>query len=159
MATATAHRTLSSPQRQAVVTMYVGLALSVIATVIVPLLVALATSSYTDYIKTAYPTYDADKVSNYQQMMLMYLVANGVIGAVTWLWVLRRTKKQKAATFTVASIVFVLALSLALFNYLVKDSTGYAALSPLLGIANLVPCVAGLAAIVMLWRGRAADRS
>ncbi|AJC52706.1 hypothetical protein GZL_09315 [Streptomyces sp. 769] len=134
--------------------MYTGMALTAITTILVPVFIALATDDYTDYISVAYPKLGAEKVSNYQQTMVIYLVVNGAVGILAWLWTLRSAKKGKRSVPVVASVVFALGLVLALFNLLIKDSTGYAALSPLLGIAGLLPCAAGLAAVVMLWRAR-----
>ncbi|WEB45490.1 MULTISPECIES: hypothetical protein [Streptomyces] len=154
MTTATAPQSVPPQARQAVATMYTGMALTAITTILVPVFIALATDDYTDYISVAYPKLGAEKVSNYQQTMVIYLVVNGAVGILAWLWTLRSAKKGKRSVPVVASVVFALGLVLALFNLLIKDSTGYAALSPLLGIAGLLPCAAGLAAVVMLWRAR-----
>lgn len=155
MATATAQHSLSTPARQAVVSMYAGLALTAITSVIAPL-AALATDVYKHHIETAYPKFNADKVSDAQQTMVIYLVANGIAGAVAWLWALRATKKENRRAPVIAVVLFTVALALALFNLLVKDSTGYAAFPLFLGIVGLLPCAAGLVAVVQLRRARLA---
>jgi hypothetical protein len=48
--------------------------------------------------------------------------------------------------------VFAAGTSLALTALLVKDTSGEVGLAPVLGLIGLLPCVAGLAAVVLLWR-------
>jgi hypothetical protein len=48
--------------------------------------------------------------------------------------------------------MFALGTSIALTDLLIKDTSGDTGLPPLLGWAGLLPCVAGLLAVTLLWR-------
>jgi hypothetical protein len=48
--------------------------------------------------------------------------------------------------------MFVVGTSIALFNLLVQDTSGDTGLPPLLGWVGLLPSLAGLAAVILLWR-------
>lgn len=158
MAAAAAPRTQPLPPtaRRAVAVMYAGTALTVLTVVLVPLVVALGTDQYAAHIRHAYPTYDTAEVNHYQQVILIYLAVNAVIGVLAWLWAVRQTRRRSRTVHLAADGLFVLGLSSGLINLLTKDSTGYTALSPLLGIVGLLPSVAGLAVVVLLWRARTA---
>ncbi|MGV9557310.1 hypothetical protein [Streptomyces sp. NPDC003401] len=147
---------LPPPAHRAVVTMYAGLALTLLAIVIVPLVVALGTDQYADHIRHAYPDYSTDEVNHYQLIILIYLAVNGVIGALAWLWVIRQTRLHKPTVHLAAAALFAGGLTLALINMFTEDSTGYTALSTPLGLVGFLPSVAGLAVVALLWRARAA---
>jgi hypothetical protein len=51
-----------------------------------------------------------------------------------------------------ATAVFALGTSVALTALLVKDTSGDTGLAPLLGWVGMLPCLAGLGAVTMLWR-------
>lgn len=140
--------------RQAVAAMYGGLALTALGTVLVPLAVALGTDRYRDHIRHAYPDYGTGEVNHYQLVILVYLAVNGVIGLAAWLWTVGKAKRRSRTVHITGTVLFGLGLSSGLINMLTKDSTGYTALSPLLGIVGLLPSVAGLVVVVLLWRAR-----
>jgi uncharacterized membrane protein len=143
--------------RRPVVTMYAGLALTVIAMVI-PIADVVSLGTLADHVHAAYPRFTAAQVHSYDQVMLTYLLINGVIGIVTWLWMIRAVRKQKRWAPAVATTVFLIAFSVAFMNLVIKDSSGQTALNTLLGSVGLLPCVAGLAAVALLWmRGRGAE--
>jgi hypothetical protein len=50
-------------------------------------------------------------------------------------------------------VLFVLATSVALAALLAKDTSGETSLAPALGLIGIIPCIAGLAAVITLWRG------
>ncbi|NQE91540.1 hypothetical protein [Nocardia terpenica] len=150
---------MPSSTRRAVASLYVGLALTVIATVLVPIVVAYATNSYTNYIQNAYPDYSTAQVDNYRQTIAIYLVVNGVLGVLAWLWIARQARRQTRTAPFLAVVLFVLGVCWALFNLLVKDSTGYPALTTLMGVIGLVPAIAGLVAVVQLWRAPTTSRA
>ncbi len=48
--------------------------------------------------------------------------------------------------------MFALGTAIALFDLLVKDTSGDTGLPPLLGWLGLLPCLAGLLAVALLWQ-------
>jgi hypothetical protein len=48
--------------------------------------------------------------------------------------------------------MFVLGTGIAVIDLLVKDTSGDTGLPPLLGWAGMLPCLAGLLAVTLLWR-------
>ena len=51
-----------------------------------------------------------------------------------------------------ATVIFLLAGAASLINLLITDTSGDTGLPPLLGWLGVLPCVAGLATVVQLWR-------
>jgi hypothetical protein len=51
-----------------------------------------------------------------------------------------------------ATALFALGTGTAVFNLLVTDTSGDTGLPPLLGWAGILPCLAGLLAVTLLWR-------
>jgi hypothetical protein len=52
--------------------------------------------------------------------------------------------------------MFVVGTTIALLDLLIKDTSGDTGLSPLLGWSGMLPCAAGLVAVIVLWRPRRA---
>jgi hypothetical protein len=48
--------------------------------------------------------------------------------------------------------LFALGTSIALTDLLIKDTSGDTGLPPLLGWVGMLPCLAGLLAVILLWR-------
>jgi hypothetical protein len=48
--------------------------------------------------------------------------------------------------------LLALATGIALFDLLVRDTSGDTGLPPLLGCVGLLPCLAGLLAVMRLWK-------
>ncbi|MGI5290884.1 hypothetical protein ACQEVF_47280 [Nonomuraea polychroma] len=51
-----------------------------------------------------------------------------------------------------ASGLFAIAAGFAIAALIIQDINGQVGLAPLLGRLQVLPCVAGLAAVVLLWR-------
>ena len=51
-----------------------------------------------------------------------------------------------------ATAMFALGTGIALIDLLVKDTSGDTGLPPLLGWAGMLPCLAGLLTVTLLWR-------
>ena len=126
--------------------MYVGLALTVLV-LLVPL---FDKAMLAGHIQAGYPAYDHSRIGSAMSIYLIYLSVLGALGILGWaatIWLARKPWAPWLAT-----ALFVIGTSIATFNLLVKDTSGDTGLPPLFGWIGLLPCVAGLIAVVLLWR-------
>lgn len=135
-------------RRPAIRTMYAGLALTVAATA-VPY---VDHTVLADHIRAGYPAYTEARIDGAATTYLIYLSTVGALGVVGWLRTIWAVKAGKRWARGGAAAMFVLATSIALFDLLVKDTSGDTGLPPLLGWAGLLPCLAGLLAVTLLFK-------
>ena len=76
----------------------------------------------------------------------------GALGIICWLGTIRALKAGKRWARGVATVMFALGTGIALIDLLVRDTSGDTGLPPLLGWAGMLPCLAGLLAVMLLWR-------
>lgn len=132
----------------ALAAMYAGLVLTIAAMAV--LFVDHATGNVlAGHIQAGYPGYSPARVDTAATTYLITLSVIGVLGVASWLWTIRtvRAGKRWAAT-----AMFVVGTSIALTMLLIRDTSGDTGLPPLLGWVGIIPCVAGLSAVVLLWR-------
>jgi hypothetical protein len=79
-----------------------------------------------------------------------YLVAIGALGITAWLWMVWAVIKQRRWARPAATTLFVLASGLAVANLTVREY-GQTILPTQVGLVGLLPCLAGLAAVTLLW--------
>jgi hypothetical protein len=82
----------------------------------------------------------------------MILSTVGALGLLGWLGTAWLVRKGKGWARWPASGLFVIATGFAIATLTVQDINGQVGLAPLLGWLQLIPCTAGLAAVVLLWR-------
>ncbi|WP_448006840.1 hypothetical protein [Agromyces bauzanensis] len=133
--------------------MWGGLALTVGATVY-PFVDDATTRILAGHIQASYPSYGADEIDTAVSLYLMILSVVGGVGVVTWLGTIWATRTGKRWTPWAATLVFMTAVCIALAGLTVRDTSGDVGLAPLLGWLQILPCVLGLAAVVLLWRRR-----
>lgn len=146
-------------QRPALSTMYVGLVLSVGALIV--LYVDHATANkLADHIRAGYPTYSQARIDTAVTTYVVYLSVIGALGIICWLWTIWAFKAGKRWTRAIATAMVALGTGAALFDLLIKDTSGETGLPPLLGWTGMLPCLAGLLAVTLLWRNpdRYSDR-
>jgi hypothetical protein len=149
--TTAAQRNLAHRARSAIGAMYAGLGLTVAATVAA--YVAQATAdALADHIRSGYPTYTRARIDWAVTTYLVYLSVVGALGVVGWLGVIWAVHAGKKWARAAATTMFGLGTAVALFDLLVKDTSGDTGLPLLLGWVGLLPCLAGLLAVVLLWR-------
>lgn len=141
----------SQHQPLAIGAMYAGLALTVVAT-IVPHIDRATANLLADHIRAGYPTYTDARIDAAVTTYLVYLSVVGALGVVAWLGMIRAVKVDRRWVRGGATAMFALATSIALFDLLVKDTSGDTGLPPLLGWVGMLPCLAGLVAVASLWR-------
>ncbi len=131
--------------------MYTGLAMTVVAT-IVPYIDHATSNTLADHIRAGYPTYTDARIDTAATTYLVYLSVTGVLGVVGWLWTVRALKTGKRWARGAATALFALGTSIALADLLIKDTSGDTGLPLLLGWVGMLPCLAGLLAVILLWR-------
>ena len=83
---------------------------------------------------------------------LVYLSVIGALGIICWLWMIWAVTAGKRWARGAATAIFALGTGIVLFDLLVKDTSGDTGLPPLLGGVGMLPCLAGLLAVMLLWR-------
>ncbi|GAU68962.1 hypothetical protein SSP35_09_02060 [Streptomyces sp. NBRC 110611] len=138
-----ARPTAPAPVRNAATAMYVGLALTLVA--VVALIVDQAMGdSLTQQFKEAYPSYSAERIGTVKSSVLTYLFTLGVAGLILWPWMAAANKKGKGWSRIAATVVFLLSTFIALYDFTQNF--------PLfVTLTGLLPCVAGLVAVGLLW--------
>jgi hypothetical protein len=134
--------------RRAVVAMCTGLALTIVAT-LVPIIDQASSDELARHLHDVYAGYNVDVPPT--SAVLAYLVTIGALGIMAWLWMLWAVTKQKRWARPAATAIFVLASGLAVANLTVREY-GQTILPTQVGLVGLLPCLAGLAAVTLLWR-------
>lgn len=142
-------------RRGAVTTMGIGLLLTVIA-LIALIIDQVNGDTLARHVEALYAPHDLDPDPN---VLFGYLYVVGVIGILLWLATIWGIIQRKRGARVVATIVFVLGTSVALFNVFVSEY-GMQIFPTLWGVVGLLPSVAGLVAVIVLWRqGRTTEWS
>ncbi|GAA3262439.1 hypothetical protein [Nonomuraea helvata] len=132
----------------ALATLYAGAGLTVAAT-----LVALADrAGLADHVRAGYPAYGPGEIDSAVTAYTVILSVVGTLGLFGWLgtaWVVRR---GKGSARWPAGGLLAIAICVAFAALTVRDTNGEVGLAPLLGWLQVLPCAAGLAAVVLLWR-------
>ena len=103
-------------------------------------------------LRAGYPTYSPARIDTAVTTYLVYVSIIGALGVISWLWTIRIVNAGKRWARGAATAMFALATGIALFDLLVKDTSGDTGLPPLLGWIGMLPCLAGLLAVTLLWR-------
>lgn len=131
--------------------MVAGLILNVIAAV-APVVDVATIDTISGHVRAAYPGWGDALVAADRNAMVIYLVVTGVLGITSWLcviWAVIAGKRwaRAAAASALAAGVLVATVNLTLGGgqYDVILPAGY-------GVLTLLPSLAGLVAVVSLWR-------
>ncbi len=139
------------PAHSAIVAMYAGLALTVV-TLVVTYIDHATANDLADHIRAGYPTYSPGHIHTAATTYLVYLSIIGALGVISWLWTIRTVNGGKRWARGATTAMFALGTGISLFDLLVRDTSGDTGLSPLLGWIGMLPCLAGLSAVTLLWR-------
>jgi hypothetical protein len=143
--------TTARPERLAVAAMYAGLGLTVIA-MIIPYVDHATANVLAGHIGAGYPTYSKPRTDAAVTAYLVYLSGVGALGIICWLATIWAVKAGKRWTRGAATAMFGLGIGIALIDLLVRDTSGDTGLPPLLGWVGVLPCLAGLLAVTLLWK-------
>jgi hypothetical protein len=129
--------------------MYAGLALTVLA--VLALVFDLASSDVLgEHLRDVYEGYASPPD---EAAVAAYLFTFGAFGLLGWLWVLWAVRRRKRWARPVAAVLLLLASAVAVGNLAVTEY-GQTILPIQVGLAGLLPCIAGLVAVVLLWSRR-----
>jgi hypothetical protein len=131
--------------------LYTGLTTTVVAT-IAPYLDQATSHSLAHHIRAGYPSFTQARVDAAVTIYEVLLTVIGVLGAAGWGAVIHGVTTGRRWTTPLATALFLVGLGIALTGLLIKDTSGEAGLSSLLGWVGLLPCLPGLLAVTMLWR-------
>lgn len=142
--------TTAHHQRPAIRAMYAGLGLTVAAMIVA--YVDHATGNVlAGHIRAGYPAYTQARINTAAATYLVYLSVVGALGIICWLAAIWAVKAGKRWARGAATAIFVLGAGIAVIDLLIKDTSGDTGLPPLLGWAGILPCLAGLLAVTLLW--------
>jgi predicted permease len=85
---------------------------------------------------------------------LVSLSIVGVLGIMCWFFVIQAVRRRRRWARSVATLVLFVGTSVGLFGLLVRDTSGDTGLPPSLGWLGMLPCLAGVVAVSLLWRAR-----
>jgi hypothetical protein len=141
---------LSRSARQAIAAMEVGLALTALA-LAVPIVDQLTVRGLAAHLHAVYAGYGVSEPP--ASVIVTYLVVVGAIGTVSWLVTIWAIRHYRRWARPVATGLFLLATGLAVVNLTASEYGNQPVLPRWLGLVGLLPCLAGLVAVVLLWRG------
>lgn len=139
---------MTRPPRAALASMYAGLALTVVA-LITPY---LDRDVLADHIRAGYPTYSPQRVDDAVTTWLVILTVIGVLGIAGWVSTIWATQAGRPWTRWAATAGVGVGTTVALTAALTRDTSGEVGLPPLFGVLVLLPCLAGVVAVALLWR-------
>jgi predicted permease len=134
--------------------MYAGVVLTVVAA-IAPF---ASGDLLADHIRDGYPTYTQGQVDTAVTTWLVVLSVVGALGLVSWITTIWAVRAGKRWARWMATALFAIGTTVALTALLTKDTSGDTGLAPVLGWIGMLPCLAGVAVVALLWRGRGQDR-
>ncbi|WP_420750536.1 hypothetical protein [Rhodococcus sp. O3] len=137
--------------RSSTVALLVGCVLTVVAAIAV-YGGQTASGILTAHVRAGYPSFTQDHIDAATDIYLTYLIVLGVLGALGWLTTLWVARRSTSWARLLATGLWVVATGIALFDLTVRDTSGDTALPATVGWMGLAPCVAGLVAVVLLWR-------
>ncbi|REF38377.1 hypothetical protein [Thermasporomyces composti] len=132
------------------VVMGIGLALTVAVTVY-----PLANRGLlADHVRAGYPSYHEGEIATAVTWYLAILAVLGGLGVLSWLGTIWATWVRKGWAPWLATVILAVAVCVVLAGLTVKDTSGDVGLAPAVGWLQVLPCLAGLSAVVLLWGGR-----
>jgi hypothetical protein len=142
---------MSTTRRAPIATLLAGLGLTVTGLVV---LYAdfLAGNALRGHLRAGYPALPTDAIDAAASTYLIYLSILGVLGILFWSVTTWAVATGKRWARWLATVIFLVAGAVSLLNLLITDTSGDTGLPPLLGWLGMLPCVAGLAVVVLLWR-------
>lgn len=152
MTTVTTQRTRPAAARHpAVRTMWIGVALTVLATV-APLVDLVTTGTIEGHVREAYPNWGDDLVGADTTAITVGLLVLGALGLAGWAVSIWATARSRRWARGLASTLFVLGAVVVLF-LLTAPAGPYDRMVPVgIGLITALPCVAGLVTVAQLWQ-------
>ncbi|WP_217428318.1 hypothetical protein [Microlunatus speluncae] len=141
----------TTSRRAPLATLFAGLGLTLVA-LIVLYVDHLAGNELRSHLRSGYPALAPADIDAAASVYLVYLSVLGVLGVLFWSVTTWAVATGKGWARWLATVIFLLAGAVSLTNLMITDTSGDTGLPPLLGWLGVLPCVAGLAIVVQLWR-------
>ncbi|MFE1082122.1 MULTISPECIES: hypothetical protein [Brevibacterium] len=139
--------------RSTYVALWVGLVLTVVAIVSAQ----LGRPLIDEHIRSGYPSMSQDEITSGVNFYAASLTVVGVLGVLGWVATIWRAHRGSRWVRWAAVVLALTGTAVALFAFLVRDISGDTGLPPLIGTIGLLPCVAGLVAVVLMFTRTAAS--
>ncbi|MEV5987860.1 hypothetical protein AB0L85_23070 [Streptomyces sp. NPDC052051] len=143
--------TTSRSERPGLRASWAGLALTAPAT-LVPLIDIATSDRLTDHVRAAYPDWSADLVAGDRDAIATYLAVVGLLGLLAWASTILGIARRKSWSRAIATTFFVLGGSIAAFDLTYAGGDYSLVIPRLYGLLGLLPAIAGVAALVQMWR-------
>jgi hypothetical protein len=140
----------SSHERWTLRAMWVTLGL-IIASTAVPYVDRATGELMAEHVSRGYPDYTQTRVDSAVTTYLVLATVVGVIAVVAWSWTMRAVSRGRRWARPAATVVVVLGASAGLAGLLTRDTSGATGLPAALGWAGMVPWLAALVAVGLLW--------
>jgi len=138
---------LPASVRSAVAALYAAATLSLLAA-----LAVIADQAWGDglarTLRDAYPHRSPGDLSMAESSILTYLFTLAAIGAVFFVWMARASRKGRRWVRRAGTVTVALGSALSLYHFTQPHPL-------VMTLAGLLPCLAGLAALALLWRPEA----
>ena len=138
----------------AIAALRAGLVLTVITTA-VPY---LDRGALTGHIRAGYPDYPQTRIDTAAHTYLALLTVVGALGVVGWVATERIVRAGKPWARLVAAALLAVGAAVALTGLFTPDTSGDTGLPLSIGWLGVLPCVPGLLAVRLLWRGSVRGR-
>lgn len=137
--------------RSPLVALYAGAFLALVA-LAVPFVDRAQGNVLAAHIRAVYPDYSDSRIDSAVTAYLVILTIVGVLGLASWAGSIWAVSTRKRWAPLLVSSMFVIGLCVAASGLLIKDTSGEVGLAPLLGWITMLPCLAGAAAVFLVWR-------
>jgi hypothetical protein len=139
------------PPVGALVALYVGLLLTLAATA-APYVDRATGQVLAAHLRAGYPSYTQARIDTAVTTWSVLLTAVGVLGLAGWVATIRAVRTGRSWARWEAVAMLGAGVAVALTALLTRDTSGDVGLAPLLGVIGLLPPLAGVVAVVLLWR-------
>ncbi|HJF77015.1 MAG TPA: hypothetical protein K8V63_09715 [Brevibacterium linens] len=133
--------------RSTYVALWVGLGLTVLAIVSAQ----LGRPLIGEHIRSGYPSMPQAEITSGVNFYAASLTIVGVLGVLGWVATIWRAHRGSRRIRWAAVVLALTGTSVAAFALLVQDTSGDTGLPPLIGTIGLLPCAAGLIAVVLMF--------
>lgn len=133
--------------RSAYVALWIGLGLTVLTVVNAQ----LGSSLIGDHIRSGYPALAENEIAAGVGFYTTSLTVLGVLGALGWVVTIWSARRGSGWARWIAAALALSGTTIAAFALLVRDTSGDTGLPPLIGTIGLLPCAAGLVAVVFMF--------
>ena len=138
-------------QQSAIVAMYAGLGFTVFAAIVPFIDRATGPNVLAGHLRSGYPAHSPARIDSAVMVWLVYLSVLGALGIIGWFLAIRAVRAGRRWARSVTTCIFALGAGVAVFNLLVRDTSGDTGLPPQLGWVGMLPVVAGVLAVALLW--------